>query len=91
MVCKGYLEGNKDIILCGCDEWVCVFWDKVFEFVVNEMKCVCEVYGLSVIFGGFYGWYSLGVLYVACILFKCYLIIIGGFVDVKGDYLIGVV
>lgn len=42
MVCKSWLEGGfgSYIELCGCDEWVCVSWDKVIELVCNEIVWV---------------------------------------------------
>lgn len=45
---------------CGWDEFVYVSWDKVFDLFGDEFGWVCDSYGFGVVFGGFYGWLSVG-------------------------------
>ncbi|EXI61929.1 trimethylamine N-oxide reductase I catalytic subunit [Mannheimia granulomatis] len=91
MVRKGYLEGNKDTTLRGCDEWVRVSWDKAFELVSGEIERVRQQYGSESIFGGSYGWYSCGSLHASRTLLQRYLNVTGGFVNSRGDYSTGAV
>ena len=59
---KGYLEkGYKsDKSKRGKDEWVEVSWDEAYKIVADELKRVYKEYGGSSIYGGSYGWYSVG-------------------------------
>lgn len=59
---KGYLEkGYKsDKSKRGKDEWVEVSWDEVYKIVADELKRVYKEHGASSIYGGSYGWYSVG-------------------------------
>lgn len=59
---KGYLEkGYKsDKSKRGKDEWVEVSWDEAYKIVADELKRVYKEHGASSIYGGSYGWYSVG-------------------------------
>lgn len=91
MVRKGYLEGNPDTTLRGCDEWVRISWDKAFDLVANDIQRVREKYGSEAIFGGSYGWYSCGSLHASRTLLQRYLNVTGGFINTRGDYSTGAV
>lgn len=59
---KGYLEKGwqSDKSMRGKDEWVEVSWDEAFKLVADELKRIYKEYGGSSIYGGSYGWYSVG-------------------------------
>ena len=59
---KGYLEKGyqSDKSIRGKDEWVEISWEQAFKLVADELKRVYKEYGGSAIYGGSYGWYSVG-------------------------------
>ncbi|WP_258033526.1 molybdopterin-dependent oxidoreductase [Campylobacter concisus] len=59
---KGYLEKGyqSDKSMRGKDEWVEISWEQAFKLVADELKRVNKEYGGSAIYGGSYGWYSVG-------------------------------
>lgn len=88
---RGYLEqgptSNKN--LRGRDEWVRVSWDKALDLVAGELARVRKQHGPLGIYGGSYGWKSVGTLHNARVLLHRMLNLGGGFVGSIGDYSTG--
>ena len=80
-VCKGYLEKGyqSDKSMRGKDEWVEISWEQAFKLVADELKRVNKEYGGSAIYGGSYGWYSVGSVNNPQTLLGRMLNIIGGY------------
>ncbi|MBE2986834.1 molybdopterin-dependent oxidoreductase [Campylobacter sp. RM12920] len=78
---KGYLkDGYKsDKSMRGKDEWVEVSWDEAYKLVANELKRVYKEHGSSAIYGGSYGWYSVGSVNNPQTLLGRMLNILGGY------------
>lgn len=91
MVRKGYLEGNPDTTLRGCDEWVRLSWEEALDLVHQKMMAARKQYGDSSIFAGSYGWYSCGSLHSSRTLLHRYMNLTGGFTGTTGDYSTGAV
>jgi len=84
---KGYLEKGpaSDRKMRGKDEWVRVSWDKAIELVAGELSRVRKMHGATGIYGGSYGWKSVGSLHNARSLLHRMLNLGGGFVGSLGD------
>lgn len=78
---KGYLEKGyqSDKSMRGKDEWVEISWEQAFKLVADELKRVNKEYGGSAIYGGSYGWYSVGSVNNPQTLLGRMLNIIGGY------------
>ncbi|WP_430804476.1 MULTISPECIES: molybdopterin-dependent oxidoreductase [unclassified Campylobacter] len=78
---KGYLEkGYKsDKSKRGKDEWVEISWDEAYKLVADELKRVYKEHGASAIYGGSYGWYSVGSVNNPQALLGRMLNILGGY------------
>ena len=78
---KGYLkDGYKsDKSMRGKDEWVEISWDEAYNLVANELKRVYKDHGAPSVFGGSYGWYSVGSVNNPQTLLGRMLNIIGGY------------
>lgn len=91
MIRKGYLEGNPDTTLRGCDEWVQVSWNEALDLVHHKLMKNRKTFGDSSIFAGSYGWYSCGSLHSSRTLLHRYMNLTGGFTGTTGDYSTGAV
>lgn len=89
MVRKGYLLGNPDTTLRGCDEWVRISWDEALDLVHKKLMENRQKHGDSSIFAGSYGWYSCGSLHSSRTLLHRYMNLTGGFTSTIGDYSTG--
>ncbi len=86
MVRKGFLEGNTDKSLRGCDKWVRISWEQALDLVHQQIQQVRETQGSEGIFAGSYGWKSCGALHSPQACLQRYLNLTGGFVGHYGDY-----
>lgn len=73
----------------GADEFVRVSWDKAIELVANELNRVKKTHGNEAIFGGSYGWKSVGKLHNCRNLLGRLLNLHGGYINHTGDYSTG--
>jgi trimethylamine-N-oxide reductase (cytochrome c) len=73
----------------GAEEFVPVSWDTALDLVSSELKAVKAKYGNHSIFGGSYGWQSVGKLQNSQTLLHRMLNLLGGYVDILGDYSTG--
>lgn len=73
----------------GSGDFVRVSWEKAIELVANELVRVRTKYGQNSIFGGSYGWNSVGKLHNCRTLLRRMLKYNGGFVRATGDYSTG--
>jgi trimethylamine-N-oxide reductase (cytochrome c) len=92
MVRKGWLEGgplNGKPELRGQDEWVQVSWDKALTLVSEQIARLQKEHGPQSIYGGSYGWKSVGILHNSRTLLHRLLNLSGGFVNYAGDYSTG--
>ena len=78
---KGYLENDyeSDKSKRGKDEWVEISWEQAYKLVSDELKRVYKEYGGSAIYGGSYGWYSVGSVNNPQTLLGRMLNILGGY------------
>lgn len=91
MVRKSYLEhgpGSRTD-LRGAEDFVPVSWDRAIELVAGELTRVKTQYGNQSIYGGSYGWHSVGKLHVPQTLLHRMLNLNGGYTDILGDYSTG--
>jgi len=88
MVRKGYLENGPRANDAGrgAEEFVRVSWDKAIELVSGELNRVKDTYGNKAIFGGSYGWKSVGKLHNCRNLLGRMLNLHGGYINHTGDY-----
>ena len=70
----------------GKDEWIEIGWDEAYKLVADELKRVLKDYGASSIYGGSYGWYSVGSVNNPQTLLGRMLNIIGGYTTRKLNY-----
>lgn len=73
----------------GTGDFVRVSWDKALDLVAGEIKRVRETYGPTSLFGGSYGWKSVGKFHNCRTLLRRMLKMTGGFVNALGDYSTG--
>ena len=85
---KGYLEKGwqSDKSMRGKDEWIEISWDEAYKLVADELKRVLKDHGASSIYGGSYGWYSVGSVNNPQTLLGRMLNIIGGYTTRKLNY-----
>ena len=73
----------------GTGDFVRVSWDKAIDLVAGELTRVRKKYGSNGIFGGSYGWKSVGKFHNCRTLLRRMLKTTGGFVNSLGDYSTG--
>lgn len=73
----------------GTGDFIRISWDQALDLVAGEIKRVREKYGPTSIFGGSYGWKSVGKFHNCITLLRRMLKITGGFVNGLGDYSTG--
>lgn len=73
----------------GTGDFVRVSWDKALDLVADELTRVRDKYGPDGIFGGSYGWKSVGKFHNCRTLLRRMLKQTGGFVNTTGDYSTG--
>lgn len=73
----------------GTGSFIRVSWDKALDLVAGELQRVRDRYGPHGVFGGSYGWRSVGKLHNCRALLHRMLNQTGGFVNTIGDYSTG--
>jgi trimethylamine-N-oxide reductase (cytochrome c) len=88
MVRKSYLENGPraNDETRGAEEFVRVSWDEAIDLVSGELQRVKDTYGNEAIFGGSYGWKSVGKLHNCRNLLGRMLNLHGGYINHTGDY-----
>ncbi|HXX39731.1 MAG TPA: molybdopterin guanine dinucleotide-containing S/N-oxide reductase [bacterium] len=91
MVRESFLakRSGSDRTKRGADPFVRVSWDEAIKLVADELRRVKSQYGATAIYGGSYGWSSVGVIHKPTTALKRFLALNGGFVDDIGDYSTG--
>ncbi len=91
MVRAGYLKhGPKaNDEMRGADEFVRVSWEKAIELIAEELERVKKADGNEAIFGGSYGWKSVGKLHNCRNLLGRMLNLHGSYINHTGDYSTG--
>ncbi|MGU3492401.1 trimethylamine-N-oxide reductase TorA [Xanthobacteraceae bacterium A53D] len=70
----------------GTGDFVRVSWDKALDLVAGEMMRVRKTHGNSAVYGGSYGWKSVGKVHSCRVLLWRMLKLTGGFVSSVGNY-----
>ncbi len=73
----------------GTGDFVRVSWEKALDLVAGELTRVRNQYGSTGVFGGSYGWKSIGKFHNCRTLLRRMLKITGGFTNALGDYSTG--
>lgn len=73
----------------GTGDFVRVSWDKALDLVAGELTRVRDKYGANGVYGGSYGWKSVGKFHNCRTLLRRMLKVTGGFVNSLGDYSTG--
>lgn len=73
----------------GTEEFVRVSWDEAIDLVAKELSRVKDTHGNESIFGGSYGWKSVGKLHNCRNLLGRMLNLHGGYINHTGDYSTG--
>lgn len=91
MVRRSYLKNGPTAndAARGADDFVRVSWDEAIDLVAKELQRVKDDYGNHAIFGGSYGWKSIGKLHNCRNLLGRMLNLHGGYVAHSGDYSTG--
>ncbi|MDR3516963.1 MAG: trimethylamine-N-oxide reductase TorA [Azospirillaceae bacterium] len=88
MVRRAWLEQGPgaDPAGRGTGDFVRVSWDKALELVAGELERVRKIHGHSAIYGGSYGWKSVGKVHSCRVLLWRLLKLGGGFTSSIGNY-----
>ncbi|MCF8481905.1 MAG: trimethylamine-N-oxide reductase TorA [Rhodospirillum sp.] len=91
MVRKGFLENGPraNDATRGTEDFVRVSWDQAIDLVSKELTRVKADHGNTAIFGGSYGWKSVGKLHNCRNLLGRLLNLNGGYTNHTGDYSTG--
>lgn len=91
MVRAGYLKDGPQAndAARGSEEFVRVSWDQAIDLVAKELQRVKTEHGNEAIFGGSYGWKSVGKLHNCRNLLGRLLNLHGGYINHTGDYSTG--
>ncbi|WP_100638402.1 molybdopterin guanine dinucleotide-containing S/N-oxide reductase [Marinobacter salexigens] len=95
MVRKGFLDNLDNIEnpdgKRGKDEFVAVSWERAYDIIEQQLRRVRKDHGAESIYGGSYGWYSVGSLHSGPTLLKRFLWLTGGYVNRVNSYSTGAI
>ena len=84
----GYLQRERTRNRGG-EPFVPVGWDEALDLIAHELQRVKDEHGNEAIYGGSYGWASVGRLHHSPSVLKRFLGLHGGYVDKRGNHSFG--